>query len=526
MRHEPSTATECTYVVRQDVPLEAITRSLAALLPTRHQPIVRQRFTLLDTVDGRVRRAGARLTKAGLNGNTLEWSTRGAAGHLTATVTVPIGFAWDLPAGPLRRVVADTVGPRRLLEQAEAEEYGSLLEVLDDRGKIIARVRIASARARLPEGRGPWESLPPVITLTGLRGYEGMYAQLVPVIESRPDVESCTDGLEALMLQRIGAPSWPAVSPKVPLPAATVSADEGARRIHLALLGTLVANERGVRDQVDTEFLHDFRVAVRRTRSLLTQIRRVFPPAIVEHFAAEFSWLGRLTGPPRDMDVLVLSIRAEHTGLSASDAEALLAILGDLQQQEHRTLADALDGGRYARLLAAWRAFLDSRGEPHVDAPQAGRLLADVISRRAWRLSRRIAASTDTIDEGTEAARLHGVRITAKKLRYLIDVTPGFYEPAALEGVLRALKHLQRVLGDFNDAHVQAGRLLACRRTWRAAGGSPLIARALARLAGERRRRGAKLRPQVLAALAQFRTDDTRSACRRAFHPVAVEERA
>ena len=135
-------------------------------------------------------------------------------------------------------------------------------------------------------------------------------------------------------------------------------------------------------------------------------------------------------------------------------------------------------------------------------------------------------ASTDTIDEGTEAARLHGVRITAKKLRYLIDVTPGFYEPAALEGVLRALKHLQRVLGDFNDAHVQAGRLLACRRTWRAAGGSPLIARALARLAGERRRRGAKLRPQVLAALAQFRTDDTRSACRRAFHPVAVEERA
>ena len=113
MRHEPSTATECTYVVRQDVPLEAITRSLAALLPTRHQPIVRQRFTLLDTVDGRVRRAGARLTKAGLNGNTLEWSTRGAAGHLTATVTEPIGFAWDLPAGPLRRVVADTVGPLR-----------------------------------------------------------------------------------------------------------------------------------------------------------------------------------------------------------------------------------------------------------------------------------------------------------------------------------------------------------------------------------------------------------------------------
>lgn len=87
--------------------------------------------------------------------------------------------------------------------------------------------------------------------------------------------------------------------------ASTVRADVGARQIHLALVGILEANEPGLRARLDTEFLHDFRVT-RRTRSLLGQIRRVFPAGEVEHFAAEFSRIGRLTGPPRDVDVLTL----------------------------------------------------------------------------------------------------------------------------------------------------------------------------------------------------------------------------
>ena len=65
-----------------------------------------------------------------------------------------------LPDGPLQRLLASVVGVRRLLAQAEAEEYGSLLEVLDDRGKTVARVRIESGRARLPTSRAAWHPLP------------------------------------------------------------------------------------------------------------------------------------------------------------------------------------------------------------------------------------------------------------------------------------------------------------------------------------------------------------------------------
>src|SRR5262245_6780726 len=170
-----------------------MTRSLQGLLPTRLHPIVRHRFTILDTFDGRVRRARTRLTWTGVNGtSTVAWQLRG--GHqLTARSKRPIRFAWDLPDGPLQQLLAPVVGVRRLLPQAEAEEHGSVLDVLDERGKTVARIRIASGRARLPASRDGWQKLPTVITLTALRGYEDAYAGLVPVIQRRPGVEQCAE---------------------------------------------------------------------------------------------------------------------------------------------------------------------------------------------------------------------------------------------------------------------------------------------------------------------------------------------
>src|SRR5262249_19340824 len=139
-----------------------------------------------------------------------------------------------------------------------------------------------------------------------------------------------------------------------------VRADVGARQIHLALLEILMANEPGIRGNVDSEFLHDFRVAIRRARSLLGQIRAVFPADIVEHFAGEFSWIGRLTGSPRDTDVLILALREQHEEFDADDMNTLIALLGGMQQREYERLVGALDSTRYQRLLADWRAFLES----------------------------------------------------------------------------------------------------------------------------------------------------------------------
>ena len=52
------------------------------------------------------------------------------------------------------------------------------------------------------------------------------------------------------------------------------------------------SNEEGIKADWDVEFLHDYRTAVRRTRSALSQITDVFPPETTQHYKEAFGLLG------------------------------------------------------------------------------------------------------------------------------------------------------------------------------------------------------------------------------------------
>jgi CHAD domain-containing protein len=73
-----------------------------------------------------------------------------------------------------------------------------------------------------------------------------------------------------------------------------------------ALAGVVAANLPGTIDDIDTEFLHDLRISVRRSRAVLRELRGVFDPGTRAHFAAELRWLQQVTGPVRDLDIHLL----------------------------------------------------------------------------------------------------------------------------------------------------------------------------------------------------------------------------
>jgi|GEM_PF-2950329 inorganic triphosphatase YgiF len=64
-------------------------------------------------------------------------------------------------------------------------------------------------------------------------------------------------------------------------------AGQAVTHIHLPLLKSLHNHEAGIRTHGHAEFLHDFRVAVRRTRAILTQIKYIYPDEIVRHIRFE-----------------------------------------------------------------------------------------------------------------------------------------------------------------------------------------------------------------------------------------------
>ena len=86
-----------------------------------------------------------------------------------------------------------------------------------------------------------------------------------------------------------------------------MTAREATRTILQFLSCVIKKNEQGVISDIDTEFLHDFRVAIRRTRSALSQIRGVLPKNVRDQFKADFSALQKSSNHLRDLDVYLLN---------------------------------------------------------------------------------------------------------------------------------------------------------------------------------------------------------------------------
>ena len=91
-------------------------------------------------------------------------------------------------------------------------------------------------------------------------------------------------------------------------------------------------NFPGTLDDVDSEFLHDLRVAVRRTRSLQRQFKAVYPERL-QHFRDEFKRIQAITGDLRDLDVYLLDFPALKASLPEQMQADLDPLLGLLETQ-------------------------------------------------------------------------------------------------------------------------------------------------------------------------------------------------
>jgi CHAD domain-containing protein len=510
---------EAQYTIEDAAQSEGIANSLQALVPVRPRPIVRHRLVLLDTFNGRIAAAGGRLAARAETGETwLEWQPRDRHVRLEISVKTPVGFAWDLPDGPLRDSLEPIIEARRLLPQVEVETHGRMLDVLDDDRKTVARIRIELGRARMPKRAGPWQPIPPLITLIALKGYEAAYERLLRIIESRPGLRRSLAGLQVIALQALGVPPPRDVSRFDVALAPSVQADAGARQIYQALLDIMIANEPGMRADLDTEFLHDYRVSLRRTRSLLGQIKNIFPADAVMHFRNEFRWLAQATGAKRDLDVLLLSLRQMSNSLPAEDMTTFFGFLTRKQRGEQRLLEQVLESDRYKVLLTAWRDFLQNAPAGVLESADAARPLVEITSRRILRVYRRLVDQATAIHDKTPADAIHQVRIEAKKLRYMVDAVRSLHDRGDLDRIIGTLKKVQSVLGDFNDAQVQERSLLDSGRALVEAGAEQSGALlTVGRLAESARNRAVSLRPKVDHELSRFCKDGIREDFYRLF---------
>lgn len=281
-------------------------------------------------------------------------------------------------------------------------------------------------------------------------------------------------------------------------------ADEVERNWHGALLG------------VDPERLHDLRVALRRTRSVLAAAGGVLPGAERHRFRDEFRWLARRTSAPRDLDVALLDWDANLAALPPDAADALGPARAVLQARcvaSHAELAAALRSERAWRTMREWRAFL-AEGRAPDPARRAVSPVGHVVARRIRTRHRRLVAHGRAVRDDSPAERLHEVRKDAKNLRYLVECFVGLLPERDDTRFVDALKDLQRNLGEHQDAAVHADQIrsLATALDRRERPATLIALAQLAEIVDDRR---ARARAEFAERFADFDAGRTRRALRR-----------
>ncbi|MCJ7630198.1 MAG: CHAD domain-containing protein [Longimicrobiales bacterium] len=414
-------------------------------------------LTYRDTFDLRLLGAGLTLatSRTGRQARVCLMTRKGL--RTESVVPKTPRFASDLPPGPPWEALQSIANHRRLLPQAEAEWRSTLVAIVNEKGETVVRLLLREGEALCSNGRERTH-LPPRLQFVPLKGHRAEGEKVTSFIRRTFGLERDRRTELAAVRDALGQSQDGYSSSFTLVLDPQITAVEATRRIHRTLLHTMLANREGVARNWDSEFLHDFRVAVRRTRSVLSQLKGIFPAADVDHFSEEFQWLGVKTGPARDIDVYLLNIPRYRAALppeARDDLEPLVRFLQDRKKIEHERLRRCLRSKRFSRLLEDWQAFLDAAGAPAPDLPKAGRPIREVASEQIWRAFKKVLKKGGRIGRNSSAEALHRLRIDCKKLRYLITFFQSLYPKEALSPLIKELKRLQDHLGDFNDLQMQ-----------------------------------------------------------------------
>jgi CHAD domain-containing protein len=259
-----------------------------------------------------------------------------------------------------------------------------------------------------------------------------------------------------------------------------VPAIDSLRELLGRQLRAIEGSEAGVRDGSDPEDLHRFRVAIRRSRALIRASRLL----IRDQLAAldrELRWLGGVSGPIRDLDVLIGHLREllDELEPDQAGAESLIAALERERLGQGEVLIEAIDGQRYSELLVRFRDSLETL-VAHDEDVRLRRLAAKELAR--------LRAAYEELGPDPPDDELHAVRIKAKHARYAAELASRS-EGRSLAALTGTIRDLQDVIGTHQDAVVAERRVRTLA--------TPDSALAVGRIVEHERRRRLEARARV-----------------------------
>jgi len=364
-------------------------------------------------------------------------------------------FVWELSDGDLKKYLEPVVEMRALLKFSEVAITCSSYRMLNQDEKSVVHLSYKTLEDKNQKDEHATDRQ---LVIKPIRGYIKPARKLRNQLYQIKELEPTSDNF---MVKALGLGERKPVEYLADLKVALapqMRADDATRAILRSSLRVIKINEDGVKKDIDIEFLHDFRVAMRRTRSVLSQVKGVFPEDVTLRFKQDFASISKISNELRDLDVYLYAEKNFKEMLPdtmQSDIDPLFDYMRQKRVTALKNVVDGLDSAYYSQVMRDWEAFLN---EPAANSPTAFNAavqIKELAQKRIYKKYRYIIKRGREILENTQDEQLHSLRIECKKLRYLLDFFQSLFPGETMAILIQQVKKLQTNLGDFNDLSVQ-----------------------------------------------------------------------
>ncbi|WP_170464102.1 CHAD domain-containing protein [Ruegeria arenilitoris] len=420
-------------------------KSLRGLVAKLDDAKPAQSFELLDCHDQSLRASGKVLIETGGSLHLLK------DGQTTSQRCKGKGkFVQNLPAGPVRDALADFPELRALMSVGAGRIVNRAFAILDDLQKTQVRGTVMT----LSSDRGQVS----LVAVQPLRGYDRAFNTACEYLKTTAPGAT---GVEPLFKGL-----FPDLTVYKAKPEIRIGTQEPSIEVATDIVRTYISvarqNEAGVIADIDTEFLHDYRVSLRRVRSVISLFKGVFSPEQTADLKREFSDLMAPTGRVRDLDVYLLEKDDYFRLIPPQLHDGARAMFKQFEKERSQAL------GRLSRRFRsqAYDQQMTRLAEVFADpanlqpGPNADRTAYEYACALIWKRYRKTCKLARSITPDTPDEDVHELRIDCKKLRYLMEFFAPLFDAKAFKTIIKPLKKLQDNLGLFNDFSVQQEALL------------------------------------------------------------------
>lgn len=226
------------------------------------------------------------------------------------------------------------------------------------------------------------------------------------------------------------------------------------------------AADRVVSDRADEEAVHDFRVGLRRLRTVLRSSRGIYGKKRIKALESSFKRFGDATNALRDAEVLAETLALVE--LDPPHREVATRWLAEERRRQERLRDDAMATIEGGELEEAFAALLDvTGGRPKTDLSMKRFAKTRLVDVQAG-VAQMLPVSREDV------AALHRLRIRFKRLRYTAemldrftsvgqrrkkssgsnDASAGGSRRSSFAKIAKQAQRMQKLLGTLHDADV------------------------------------------------------------------------